>query len=124
MFLYEVWNWVGDTSILPIKWFEFLKRVDAKAGTDTFAHVSKEYLLRTYVTQPLFDPDGFFFITTRSEVAACVLVWPVNEQECELKELAISPAHEAKGVGYSLVALALNYARQRSFRWVSYAVSR
>ena len=61
-FLYEIWNWVGDTSILPIKWLEFLKKVDKQTGEQRFAEITKDYLLSTYVNHPNFDPYSFFFI--------------------------------------------------------------
>ena len=113
-FLYEVWNWVGDTSILPIKWLEFLHRADS----NRFGHLTREQLLSNYVTQPNFDPYGFFFITNRSDVAAAVLVWPTSGEECEMREFAVAEKHRDKGVGEALVDLAHNYALSKGFRCV------
>lgn len=111
-FLYEIWNWVGDTSILPIKWLELLKKSDSRSSSSTFSEVTKESLLE-YVRSPNFDPYGFFFLTTRSETTGGVIVWKTSEKSAELKFLAVLPEHRSKGVGDSLIMLAKQYAYQK-----------
>lgn len=99
-FLYEVWNWVGDVSILPIKvghtqWFDHLCACDRLAGEQNFPGLTKEALISDYIRSPNFDPRGFFFLTHRSDVAGSLLVWRQAE-EIWLRYLAVSPAHRSK----------------------------
>jgi len=116
-FLYEVWNWEGDPSILPIKWFELLQKHDQQAATAKFSNISKDFLVQNYINNEHFDPKGFFFITHRSECVAGLLAWPKGEI-CEIKTFAVLNSHWNKGVPESIVALALNYAKNKGFNLV------
>jgi hypothetical protein len=51
-----------------VKWAEMLCRVRGM-------EVSSKYLLTYYVKNPFFDPDGFFFLTHRSNTVGTVLAW-------------------------------------------------
>jgi hypothetical protein len=72
-FLCEIWNWQGDTSVLPYKWVEVLSSVSG----DESAYDTK-VLKQTYVSSPSFDPNAFFFLTYRSHAIGLCLVWPVK----------------------------------------------
>jgi hypothetical protein len=119
-FLYEVWNWVGDTSILPIKWYELLKKHDGLCKSNIFSAFTREYLLNTYVRNPNFDPNAFFFLTTRSEVVSGVLVWPLNDSTCEFVTVAALPTHRNKQVLEALLSLAVGYAIDKGFTQAVY----
>jgi hypothetical protein len=87
-FLFEVWNWVGDISILPHKWHEILK----KCG-DEFSEISKQELAELSKSTQ-FNPNQFFFLTTRSEATACAVLLPrAAPGEMEIGFLAVVPQH-------------------------------
>jgi ribosomal protein S18 acetylase RimI-like enzyme len=122
-FMYEVWNWEGDATILPIKvrtrqWFEFLQRVDSTEDTPHFPGLTQELLLQQFIRSDLFDPQAFFFITHRSEVAGSALLWPAAEAGVkELRFVAVHPSHRDKvrvrqQVGEALISIALDYAKK------------
>ena len=119
-FLYEMWNWVGDTSILPTKWGELLKKHDLQSGTETFKGLNREVLNARFVRNEKFDPYGFFFITTRSEVVSGVLVWPIDRNSCELVAAAALPGHRDREVAHAAIGLSLNYAISKGFQRVFY----
>lgn len=119
-FLYEYWNWVGDTSILPTKWFELLKKHDMQSNTHTFSTITKEKLIHQYIRDSKFDPNGFFFLTTRSEVVSGVLVWPINTEICEFVALASLPSHRDRDTTQAIISLGINYSIQKGFRQVVY----
>ena len=119
-FLFEMWNWVGDKTILPTKWYELLKKHDKQTHSHAFSAYTREYLISTYVRDPKFDPNGFFFLTTRSEAVAGVLVWPINEETCELVALAALPSHRDRETTQCIIALGLCYAFARGFTEVLY----
>ena len=57
--LCEIWTWEGDKSVLPHKWSETLK--------STFGiEIDPQTLKSEYVENENFDPNGFFFVTYRS----------------------------------------------------------
>lgn len=119
-FLYEYWNWVGDTSILPTKWYELLKKHDQQGHTSIFKNYTREFLIGNYVRNSKFDPNGFFFITTRSEVVSGVLVWPLDGERCEFVALAAMVSHRDRETAQAVVSLALNYAVSKGFRVAEY----
>ena len=69
-FLCEIWNWQGDTSVLPYKvrnltllplqWVEVLSQT---AGYEEV--IDTKTLKSLYVSTPSFDPNAFFFLTYR-----------------------------------------------------------
>mmetsp|Transcript_32263 Transcript_32263/g.55767 ORF Transcript_32263/g.55767 Transcript_32263/m.55767 type:complete len:146 (-) Transcript_32263:205-642(-) len=124
-FMYEVWSWEGDASILPVKWFDFLQRVDSSTGTHYYSHLTKERLIEDYVQSDNFDPDSFFFITQRSEVAGSALLWPTLEGECELLFVAVHESHRdrvrlTQKVGEALLSIALDRALKLGMQVVSF----
>jgi hypothetical protein len=119
-FLYEVWNWVGDTSILPTKWYELLKKNDNQTNSNAFSSITRELLLNQYVRNEKFDPNGFFFLTTRSEVVSGVLVWPISRDTCQLVALVALPAHRDKQVAQAIISLAIVYAINKGYSEVIY----
>ena len=119
-FLYEYWNWVGDTSILPTKWFELLKKHDLQSNTRTFSNITRDRLLTQYVRDAKFDPTGFFFLTTRSEVVSGVLIWPINTETCEFVALASLPSHRDRETTQAVISLGINYSIQKGFKQIAY----
>lgn len=119
-FLYEYWNWVGDTSILPTKWFELIRKHDQQSGTHTFAGLTRDELLSRYVRDPRFDPRGFFFITTRSETVCGVLVWPISSDSCRFTTLSCLPSHREKETTQAVISLGINYALEKGFKTIDY----
>ena len=119
-FLYEYWNWVGDTSILPTKWFELLKKHDLQSNTRTFLNITRDHLITQYVRDPKFDPSGIFFLTTRSEVVSGVLIWPINTESCEFVGLASLPSHRDRETTQAVISLGINYSIQKGFKQVVY----
>lgn len=119
-FLFEMWNWVGDTSILPTKWSELLKKHDSQCGLNSFALVTREILLNQYVKNPKFDPNAFFFLTTRSEAVGGLLIWPCSETVCEMITLIALPSHRDRSTVQALIALGVNYAISKGFNQVVY----
>ena len=59
--LCEIWNWQGDTSVLPYKFESVLN------SASTFEeHYKHGELKEKYIKDARFNPDGFFFLTYRS----------------------------------------------------------
>ena len=68
--LCEIWNWEGDVTVLPGKWASV---VNSHYGTD----YDSSHFKTVYASKDFFDPNGFFFITYRSNAIGCCLL--VNE---------------------------------------------
>jgi hypothetical protein len=119
-FLYEYWNWVGDTSILPTKWLELLKKHDSQSRSTTFSGITRDLLINRYVRDSKFDPQGFFFLTTRSETVSGVLIWPLDHDRCELVCLASLPSHREKETTEAVISLGINYAIEKGFKILEY----
>ncbi|TNV77950.1 hypothetical protein FGO68_gene5615 [Halteria grandinella] len=113
-FLCEIWNWQGDTSVLPYKWVEVLSSV---SGSET-AYDSKT-LKQSYVSSPQFDPNAFFFLTYRSHAIGLCLVWPTPDGQFEIKHLCSVPSHRGKGVEECLLGLALKYCKGKGAKEVT-----
>lgn len=107
-FLCEIWNWQGDTSVLPYKWVEVL----SSASGNESAYDTKS-LKQTYVSSPQFDPNAFFFLTYRSHAIGLCLVWPSSVGQYEIKHLCSVPSHRGKGVEECLLGLALKYCKSK-----------
>lgn len=82
---------MGDTSVLPTKWYEVLKK-----SNDEYNNVTKAQLADISKSSA-FVPDQFFFLTTRSEATCCVLLCHREDTEpcLELTYLAVTAAHRA-----------------------------
>lgn len=86
-YLHEIWNWQGDTSVLPFKFESILNSAssgpikqlknakvsksfdDDDSGADDFLpekYYNHKALKDTWITRQDFDPMGFFFLTYRS----------------------------------------------------------
>ena len=110
-FLYEVWNWQGDESILPYKvyyisltkWMDLIK----KANLD----YDSNYIKQNYYSSDNFDKDSFLFITHRSEVAGCCYLNLNNANTIEF--LLLNPKHSNK-------VIRINLGSRRSFNHVKH----
>jgi ribosomal protein S18 acetylase RimI-like enzyme len=91
------------------------------------------------VSQPGFDPLGFFFITHRGETAGTAFAWvpPVavgaTSDSTEsgagpvagvVHFLCVHPRHRGIGVGRALLRLVLARLAQRGEEWVEWALWR
>ena len=76
--LCEIWTWQGDTSILPFKFESVLNSAATEPdyigfGKNVFTHTE---LKATYIDSENFDPNGFFFLTYRSQPIGLTLALP------------------------------------------------
>ena len=103
--LCEIWNWQGDTSVLPYK---FESVLNASSTEALYAHGT---LKQEYVKNARFDPDGFFFLTYRSNAIGLTLAYRCEDDPntFELPFLVAVPNHRNKGVEKALLALILQY---------------
>ncbi|CAI2383318.1 unnamed protein product [Moneuplotes crassus] len=100
--LCEIWNWEGDKSILPIKWSETLK---STFGID----IDHKFLKETYADNPQFDPNGFFFVTYRSNTIGNCLVFPDEDGKYWIQFLTADQAYRDKQLEEALIGLAIEY---------------
>eukprot|EP00347_Sterkiella_histriomuscorum_P018578 403344980 len=108
-YLSEIWNWQGDTSVLPYKWVEVLNAVAGQGEVyDT------KYLKANFLQSKSFDPDAFFFITYRSHAIGLCLAWPsTDNQTFEIKHLSSVPSKRNQGVEEALISLVLSYIKSK-----------
>jgi ribosomal protein S18 acetylase RimI-like enzyme len=104
-----------------------------RASADTNGWTA-EFLEERFVSQPGFDPLGFFFITHRGETAGTAFAWvpPVavgatsDSGESSgagpvagvVHFLCVHPRHRGIGVGRALLRLVLARLAQRGEEWV------
>ena len=108
--LCEIWNWQGDTSVLPYKFESVLN--DSSTKNEMYNH---ETLKAEYIKSARFDPDGFFFLTYRSNAIGLTLAYrAVDDQSTfEIPYLVAVPSHRNKGVEKALLALILEYCKKK-----------
>lgn len=109
--LCEIWTWQGDTSILPHKFESVLNSAATEPdyvgfGKNIFQH---EQLKKTYIDCPRFDPEGFFFITYRSNAIGLAQCLQAEDGSWEIPFLTAVPNHFGKGVEECLLQLCLSY---------------
>ena len=106
--LCEIWNWQGDTSVLPYKFESVLNAASTEA---IYAHGD---LKQEYIKSARFDPDGFFFLTYRSNAIGLTLAYRCEDDPntFELPFLVSVPNHRNKGVEKALLALILQYCQR------------
>ena len=68
--LCEIWNWQGDTSVLPFKFESVLN--SASIENENYSH---NKLKQEYIMDDRFDPMGFFFLTYRSQAIGLTLAF-------------------------------------------------
>ena len=104
--LCEIWNWQGDTSVLPYKFESVLNAVSTDDQLYTHSGLKQEYILNER-----FDPDGFFFLTYRSNAIGLTLAYRCvdDPNAFEVPFLVCVPSHRNKGVEKALLALILQY---------------
>ena len=124
--MHEIWTWQGDTSVLPHKVTEILNQVsvfdenDPKHKSDDPFDFERPYKsdfikarLKSLMSDNRFCPEGFFFITSRSQAVGCCMVLidlNTGRPNCyKLEYLATIPSAQGNGVEEALVQLALKY---------------
>ena len=119
--LHEVWTWQGDTSVLPYKVVEILNQVSIFDEADPrcqredpfdmeipFKAVNIKNWVAEMQRQGQFDPQGAFFITTRSQAVGCIIVLKVSENSFKLEYLA-SLSDGSRGIEKCLCDYALRF---------------
>lgn len=108
-FLYETWTWEGDESVLPYKWVNLIKNSNLFSLKDEAEfNKMKNYLKEKYYGTNHFDKNSFFFITYRSEVAACAYLNAENDYSIDF--FLVNNKHKDKHVEDGLFALVYNRA--------------
>ena len=109
-YLCEIWNWQGDTSVLPFKFESVLNA--ASIEPEAYSHTK---LKQTYVSDERFDPMGFFFLTSRSQAIGLTFAFKseTDEDTFEIPYLVCVPKHKEKGVEQALLSLILTYIKQK-----------
>ena len=79
--LCEIWTWQGDTSILPLKFEGVLNNACTQPdyvgwGKQVF---TADQLKVDFVDAAGFDPNGFFFLTHRSNAIGLAVCLPTAE---------------------------------------------
>ena len=71
-------------------------------------------LKQEHVQSARFDPEGFFFLTYRSNAIGLTLAYrAVDDETCfEIPYLVAVPSHRNKGVEKALLALILEYCKK------------
>ena len=113
--LCEIWTWQGDTSILPFKFESVLNSAATEPdyvgfGKNVFSHTE---LKATYIDNKGFDPNGFFFLTYRSQPIGLTLALPQTGDTWEVPFLAIVPNYYGKGVEQCLLHLVVEFLKSR-----------
>ena len=104
--LCEIWNWQGDTSVLPYK-FESVLNSCSKLE-ENYEHTK---LKEKYIQDSRFDRDGFFFLTYRSQAIGLTLAMPQADDPTtySIPFLCAVPNHRGKGVEAALLSLILTF---------------
>ena len=55
------------------------------------------------------------------ELAACVVIKPLSKTHCKLRQMAVSPSHQASGLGRRLIEAVEENLRQRGFESIEMA---
>lgn len=116
---HEIWNYEGDESVIPRKWFHVL----CEAFGETFLMekgVSKETLEERYVRSRQFRKDGFFLITHRSTTVATGFAF-VDESDPKLGMVhwvGVAPKSRRQGIARSVVLMILRHLYDRGIRVV------
>eukprot|EP00743_Colponemidia_sp_Colp-15_P010112 GILK01011105.1.p1 GENE.GILK01011105.1~~GILK01011105.1.p1 ORF type:complete len:174 (-),score=19.59 GILK01011105.1:60-536(-) len=106
---YEVWNWEGDTSVLPIKWYEAIRKSYVK---QLWSEWNPERLEAEYVQRRDFDPSNFFFLTQRGNVGACCFAGNGEQDDAGTIEwLCVDPSCIRDKVGKCVMTLAARRLR-------------
>ncbi len=116
---YEIWKWEGDPTVLPGTWLGCIQKAFGSPFADgwTTARFTEEF----GPSKPQFDPEGIFFITTRSKCAGTCMLWqddPADKTTARLHWLGVDPAHRRKGIARTLALLVLKRAQERGFQKV------
>mmetsp|Transcript_51183 Transcript_51183/g.58683 ORF Transcript_51183/g.58683 Transcript_51183/m.58683 type:complete len:152 (+) Transcript_51183:42-497(+) len=84
-FLHEIWNWEGDTSILPHKW----EHMAQMARPDKKKDLTAKYLEERFISSHKFDPQGIFFLTHRSKCMGTAMLIVHSDGSYELGHLYV-----------------------------------
>ena len=110
-YLMEIWNWQGDTSILPFKFESILNA--CSSVPEKYSHTA---LKKTYIDDKGFDPMGFHFLTSRSTAIGLCFVLPGSSpSECRVVYCACVPKHRHNQVEECLLALTLGYCKGKGY---------
>ncbi len=108
--LFEVWNWVGDESVLPYKWNDVI----SKSNLNKIKNSSwdKDKLLIEYINKDNFNKKAFFFITHRSETAGITYLNINKETIPSVEFLLVNPKFNDKNIEHALLTLVVNLCKE------------
>lgn len=98
-----------------------------KAYEEAYVRLNKEWIERYFCLEPsdlhllghpqehIIDTGGeiFFALLDGEAVGCCALVCHPDTKRYELAKMAVSPAHQGKGIGYLLGQALMAYAREQ-----------
>ena len=115
-YLCEIWNWQGDTSVLPFKFESILN--SASEEPEKYSHSA---LKKEHIDQAAFDPEGFFFLTSRSNAIGLTYAIPMPDDATTYRVpyLVSTPCHKKEGVEQCLLALVLKYCQSKGAKRVT-----
>ena len=109
--LCEIWTWQGDTSVLPYKFESILNSASTKGEEEFYKH---NELKEKYIKDARFNPDGFYFLTYRSQAIGLTLAMPKADDPTtyEIPYLVSTTSHRNKGVEAALLSLILTFCKK------------
>jgi predicted GNAT family N-acyltransferase len=71
---------------------------------------------RSYINPIKEATDSLLCAYDNEQLAGCCILTPVDKETVQLRQMAISPSHQQKGVGRALLSFAETIARNQGFR--------
>lgn len=103
---FEMWNWVGDESVLVFKWMDLITK--SKLNEEKSSDWSVEKLRSKYIENENFDKKSFFFLTHRSDTAGIAYI----DMKTTIKFLLVNPKYADKKVEHALLTLIIDKAQK------------
>ena len=106
----------------------YRNQIDAVICEDYGSQVGCESYLRSLVENPgcgVFEPEASFVaIDSRGLPCGFVISSRISGSAGMIPQIAISPSHQSRGLGKSLMSRALSHFKSRGFRTVSLTVTK
>lgn len=79
---YQIWRWEGDKQALPRQWLKLIRRCFGLHFTRKWSELA---LRATFIEQPQFDPEGFFFVTIDEDIVGTSMAWVDGKELAKVK---------------------------------------